>query len=53
MSFLELLESERFLLNARVMEAMAEGNLGIQLARQERAVGTGAKYVSHPGGANK
>lgn len=52
-SFLELLESERFLLNARVMEAMAEGNLGIQLARQERAVGTGAKYVSHPGGANK
>ena len=52
-SFLELLESERFLLNARVMEAMAEGNLGVQLARQERAVGTGVKYVSRPGGANQ
>ncbi len=52
-SFLELLESERFLLNARVMEAMAEGNLGVQLARQERAIGTGVKYVSHPGGANQ
>ena len=38
--FLELLESERFLLNARLMEAMAEGNLGTQLARLERAVGT-------------
>ncbi len=52
-NFLELLESERFLLNARVMEAMAEGNLGIQMARQERAVGTGAKYVPHPDGAIK
>src|SRR6266404_9118576 len=52
-SFLELLESERFLLNARVMEAMAEGNLGVQLARQERAIGTGVKYVSYPTGANK
>jgi outer membrane protein, heavy metal efflux system len=52
-SFLELLESERFLLNARVMEAMAEGNLGIQLARQERAIGTGVKYVSHSTDANK
>lgn len=52
-SFLELLESERFLLNARVMEAMAEGNLGIQLARQERAVGTGVRYVSRPEVANK
>lgn len=37
--FLDLLESERFLLNARVMAAMAEGNLGTQLARLERAVG--------------
>jgi outer membrane protein TolC len=37
--FLDLLESERFLLNARVMEAMAEGALGMQLARLERAVG--------------
>jgi outer membrane protein TolC len=49
-SFLELLESERFLLNARVMEAMAEGNLGTQLARQERATGAGVKYVSRPKG---
>jgi outer membrane protein, heavy metal efflux system len=52
-SFLELLESERFLLNARVMEAMAEGNLGIQLARQERAIGTGVKYVSHTSDTNE
>jgi cobalt-zinc-cadmium efflux system outer membrane protein len=52
-SFLELLESERFLLDARVMEAMAEGNLGVQLARQERAIGTGVKYVSHADDANK
>jgi outer membrane protein, heavy metal efflux system len=52
-SFLELLESERFLLNARVMEAMAEGNLGIQLARQERAIGTGVKYVSRSNSPNK
>lgn len=52
-SFLELLESERFLLNARVMEAMAEGNLGIQLARQERATGAGVKYVSRSSGVNK
>jgi outer membrane protein TolC len=37
--FLDVLESERFLLNARVMAAMAEGNLGMQLARLERAVG--------------
>ena len=52
-NFLELLESERFLLNARVMEAMAEGDLGTQLARQERAIGTGVKYVSHSSGASK
>lgn len=39
-SFLDLLDSERFLLNARVMAAMAESNLGIQLARLERALGT-------------
>ncbi len=37
--FLELLESERFLLNARVMAVVAEGNLGMQMARLERAVG--------------
>jgi outer membrane protein TolC len=38
--FMDLLESERFLLNARTMAAMAEGNIGMQLARLERAVGT-------------
>ena len=37
--FMDLLESERFLLSVRVMTAMAEGNLGMQLARLERAVG--------------
>ena len=38
--FLDLLDSERFLLSARTMAAMAEGNLGRQLARLERAIGT-------------
>lgn len=38
--FMDLLESERFLLNARVMAAMAEGQLGMQAARLERALGT-------------
>jgi cobalt-zinc-cadmium efflux system outer membrane protein len=38
--FMDLLESQRFLLNARVMAAMAEGNVGMQAARLERAVGT-------------
>lgn len=38
--FMDLLESERFLLSARIMAAMAEGNLGIQSARLERALGT-------------
>lgn len=37
--FMDLLESERFLLSAKVMEAMAEGSLGMQAARLERAVG--------------
>ena len=37
--FMDLLESQRFLLSARVMAAMAEGNLGMQAARLERAVG--------------
>jgi outer membrane protein TolC len=41
--FIDLLESERFLLSARMMQAMAEGNLGMQLARLERAVGTDLK----------
>jgi outer membrane protein TolC len=38
--FLDLLESERFLLEIRVMAAMSAGNLGMQWARLERAVGT-------------
>ncbi|HBA82887.1 MAG TPA: hypothetical protein DCZ95_02220 [Verrucomicrobia bacterium] len=38
--FIDLLESERFLLNARLMLAMAEGNVGMQSARLERAMGT-------------
>jgi len=37
--FMDLLESQRFLLNARIMAAMEEGNLGMQAARLERAVG--------------
>lgn len=37
--FMDLLESERFLLDARVMTAMAEATVGMQLARLERAVG--------------
>ena len=43
--FLDLLESERFLLNARVMAVMAEGNVGMELARLERAVGTDLSKV--------
>ena len=37
--FMDLLESQRFLLNARIMTAMEEGTLGMQAARLERAVG--------------
>ena len=37
--FMDLLESQRFLLNIRVMSAMAEGDIGMQYARLERAVG--------------
>ncbi|MEI6165619.1 MAG: TolC family protein [bacterium] len=37
--FMDLLESERFLLGAKIMEAMAEGALGMQAARMERALG--------------
>lgn len=43
--FIDLLESERFSLNARVMAAMAEGDLGMEIARLERA--TGAKSLSN------
>ena len=51
--FIDLLESERFLLSARVMVAMAEGNLGIQLARLERAVGTDLNLNNKPQGESK
>lgn len=48
--FLDLLESERFLLNARIMAAMAEGELGMSLARLERAVGADLKTAAEGGG---
>ena len=41
--FIDLLESERFLLNAKIMLAMAEGDLGMNLARLERAIGMDLK----------
>lgn len=44
--FLDLLESERFLLNVRVMAVMAEANIGVQQSRLERAVGTDLKPVT-------
>ena len=37
--FSELLESQRVFLDARVLEIMAEGDVGAQFARLERAVG--------------
>lgn len=37
--FTDLLESERFLLEAKTMAAMAEGSVGMLAARLERAVG--------------
>lgn len=44
--FADLLESERFLLNARTLRVMAEGTIGMEAARLERALGiTGG---SHP-----
>ena len=37
--FMDLLESERFLLGAKMMAAMTEGTVGMQSARLERAIG--------------
>ena len=37
--FMDLLESERFLLGAKMMVAMTEGTVGMQSARLERAIG--------------
>ena len=51
--FLDLLESERFLLNARVMAAMTEGTLGMQAARLERAVGGASPSSAMSGGTDK
>ena len=51
--FLDLLESQRFLLNARVMAAMAEGSIGMQMGRLERAVGTDLKPTIIPGKKGK
>jgi outer membrane protein TolC len=41
--FMDLLESERFLLNAKTMTAMMESTVGMQAARLERAVGGAMK----------
>ena len=38
--FMDLLESERFMLNAKTMSAMMESTVGMQAARLERAAGT-------------
>lgn len=51
--FLDLLESERFLLNARVMAAMTEGTVGMQAARLERAIGRVSQSRSTSGGTDK
>jgi hypothetical protein len=50
---MDLLESQRFLLSVRVMAAMAEGNIGMQFARLERAVGTELKFDPEQGGSNQ
>jgi len=52
-NFLDLLESERFLLNTRVMAALTEGALGMQAARLERAIGGASLSVAMSGGTDK
>ncbi|HRR32634.1 MAG TPA: TolC family protein [Kiritimatiellia bacterium] len=44
--FLDLLESERFLLNTKVMTLMSEAMVGVQAARLERAVGIDLTGIS-------
>ena len=39
--FMDLLESERFWLETRIMAVMAEGEAGVQAARLARALGAG------------
>lgn len=51
--FMDFLESQRFLLGIRVMAAMAEGDVGMQFARLERAVGAELKAAPKPGEINK
>jgi len=51
--FMDLLESQRFLLSARVMAAMAEGDVGMQFARLERAVGTDLPFNVNAGERGK
>jgi len=51
--FMDFLESQRFLLGIRVMAAMAEGDVGMQFARLERAVGAELKAGPQPGENNK
>ena len=51
--FTDLLESARFLLNARIMTAMAEGTLGMQSARLERAIGMALPANVAPAGEGK
>ena len=51
--FMDFLESQRFLLGIRVMAAMAEGEVGMQFARLERAVGAELKAAPNPGDNNK
>lgn len=51
--FMDHLESQRFLLTIRVMAVQAEGNIGIQLARLERAVGMNLESPQNPGETGK
>ena len=51
--FMDLLESERFSLNARVMAAMSEGDLGMASARLERATGSGPLSMVDTGEMNR
>jgi outer membrane protein TolC len=51
--FMDLLESQRFLLSVRIMAAMTEGNIGMQFARLERAVGTDLPSGPATGGSHK
>lgn len=44
--FMDLLESERFLLESRIMAVMAAGEAGMQAARLDRALGVGNDEIS-------